>query len=111
MSDDNSKLIKCAKMMGHSVTDTGDDIIVKDLRGNPIYFRPLSQGTSVLALICELGIDIYWYEDKDRVIAQQISKAGSVKVHGETISSHGNKELALAHAVVNLACVLYDSRS
>lgn len=57
MSDANSKIIKCAKLMGYSVTDTGDDILIKDLRGNPIYFSPLTQGTSVMSLMCELGID------------------------------------------------------
>ena len=95
-----SKIEKCARLMGYGGVDGIVPIPTPD--GQWREFNPLTNKADLVDLMCAVGIDVEWFNDIVLVWAPMVCN------DNQTISDHPDKQTALAHAVVDVACQIYD---
>lgn len=112
MTKNISCIEKCAKLMGidyygHAV----GKVYRSGLSGydqEPVEFNPLTNKSDLMDLECAIGIDVGWHDDS--VIAK-FYWSGIVKHKAwANFKDHPDKQTALAHAVVDVACQIYDRK-
>ena len=101
-----SKIEKCASLMGIVYSEViGGRLVLHDSNGfgHPINFDPLTNKADLVDLICAVGIDANW--DEVGVLCGEHENG-----HWDWgyFKDHPDKQTALAHAVVDVACQIYD---
>ena len=103
-----SKIEKCARLMGYegSMFRTGGGFLIegKTVETGGI-FNPLTNKSDLMDLMCAVGIGVDWFEEV--IIAGVLESGCAAEVE---YSDHPDKQTALAHAVVDVACQIYDRK-
>lgn len=101
-----SKIEKCAKLIGYegSMFRTGGGFLIegKTVETGGI-FNPLTNKSDLVDLMCAVGVDANW--DEVGVLCGEHENG-----HWDWgyFKDHPDKQTALAHAVVDVACQIYD---
>lgn len=108
-----NKIEKCARLMGIVYSEViGGRLVLHDSNGfgHPINFDPLTNKSDLVDLMCAAGIDVEWSDDESMVVAYS-KQLGCLEIPvAETCADHPDKQTALAHAVVDVACQIYDRK-
>ena len=96
-----NKIEKCARLMGYGGVDGIVPIPTPD--GQWREFNPLTNKADLVDLMCAVGVDANW--DEVGVLCGEHENG-----HWDWgyFKDHPDKQTALAHAVVDVACQIYD---
>ena len=102
-----SKIEKCARLMGWEVIGTFADGSPNVFRNGTENnsFRPLTNKADLVDLMCAVGIDFQWH---DYAVLAVCTIKGVCE--WGYFDDHPDKQTALAHAVVDVACHIYDRK-
>ena len=97
-----SKIEKCARLMQLSYKVSGDRVWLQYDTSKREY-NPLTNKADLVDLMCAAGIDANW--DEVGVLCGEHENG-----HWDWgyFKDHPDKQTALAHAVVDVACQIYD---
>lgn len=107
-----SKIEKCAKLMGYEIDSLVDSGVWIIKQAKPLtrtgdlplrLFNPLTNKSDLVDLMCAVEIGFDWFEEV--IIAGVLESGCAAEVK---IADHPDKQTALAHAVVDVACQIYD---
>lgn len=103
-----NKIEKCARLMGWEYEVVlGDVFVPETIPDLPDWrsFNPLTNKADLVDLMCAVGIDFQWH---DYAVLAVCTIKGVCE--WGYFDDHTDKQTALAHAVVDVACQIYDRR-